>query len=94
MMDLDEEESAFVKSLDLLSYKPVIYAANVSEEDAAADDNEYVAKVRELADKEGSQVVVISAQVEAELSELDDDEKAMFLEEMGITESGLDKLIK
>lgn len=94
MMDLDEEEAAFVKSLDLLSYKPVIYAANVSEEDAAADDNEFVTKVRELADKEGSQVVVISAQVEAELSELDDDEKAMFLEEMGITESGLDKLIK
>ena len=94
MMELDEEEAAFVKSLDLLSYKPVIYAANVSEEDAAADDNEFVAKVRELAGKEGSQVVVISAQVEAELSELDDDEKAMFLEEMGITESGLDKLIK
>ncbi|MBQ0079817.1 MAG: redox-regulated ATPase YchF [Eubacterium sp.] len=94
MMDLDDEEYAFVKSLDLLSFKPVIYAANVSEEDAATGDNEHVAAVRELADREGSQVVVISAQVEAELSELEDDEKEMFLEEMGITESGLDKLIK
>lgn len=94
MMELDDEEAAFVKSLDLLSYKPVIYAANVSEEDAASDGNDYVDKVRQLAAKEGSQVIVISAQVEAELSELDDEEKAMFLEEMGINESGLDKLIK
>lgn len=94
MMDLDDEEAAFVKSLDLLSYKPVIYAANVSEDDAATEDNEYVAMVRELAASEGSEVVVISAKVEAELSELDNEEKAMFLEEMGITESGLDKLIK
>ncbi|MDD6310653.1 MAG: redox-regulated ATPase YchF [Firmicutes bacterium] len=94
MMDLDDEEAAFVKSLDLLSYKPVIYAANVSEDDAATEDNEYVAMVRKLAASEGSEVVVISAKVEAELSELDDEEKAMFLEEMGITESGLAKLIK
>ena len=94
MMELEDEEYEFVKSLDLLSFKPVIYAANVSEEDAASEDNEYVAKVRELADKEGSQVVVISAKVEEELSELDDEEREMFLEELGITEAGLDKLIK
>ena len=96
-MDLDEEESLFVKSLDLLSYKPIIYAANVDEDNAsdeAAADNEYVNAVRQYAAEEGSQVVVICAKIEAELSELDDEEKAMFLEEMGITESGLDKLIK
>jgi GTP-binding protein YchF len=94
MMDLDEEEHEHVKSLDLLSFKPVIYAANVSEEDAASEDNEYVKAVRELADREGSQVVVISAKVEEELSELDDEERDMFLEELGIEEAGLDKLIK
>ncbi len=96
MMELSDEESAFVKSLDLLTVKPVIYAANVSEEDAAdsAADNEYVAAVRKLAEEEGSEVVVISAKVEAELSELEDEERKMFLEELGISESGLDKLIK
>lgn len=93
-MDLDEEEAAFVKSLDLLSYKPVIYAANVSEEDAAGEDNAYVQAVREYAKAEGSQVVVICAKVEAELSELEDDEREMFLEELGIEEAGLEKLIK
>ena len=94
MMDLDEEEAEFVKSLDLLSYKPIIYAANVSEEDAACETNEYVDMVREYAAKENSEVVVVCAKIEQELSELDDDEKAMFLEELGIEESGLDKLIK
>ena len=93
-MELDDEEAAFVKSLDLLSYKPVIYAANVSEEDASGEDNEYVQKVREYAAAEGSQVVVICAKVEAELSELDDEEREMFLEELGIEEAGLEKLIK
>ncbi|MCQ2545297.1 MAG: redox-regulated ATPase YchF [Clostridia bacterium] len=95
-MDLDDDETAFVKSLDLLTYKPVIYAANVAEEDAAdgTEDNEYVAAVRKLAEDEGSEVVVISAKVEAELSELDDEERDMFLEELGISEAGLDKLIK
>ena len=96
-MDLEDDEAAFIRSLDLLSMKPVIYAANVSEEDAsdeAADACEYVQKVREFAATEDSQVVVICAEIEAELSELDDEEKAMFLEDMGITESGLDKLIK
>lgn len=94
MMDLDEEEAAFVKSLDLLSYKPIIYAANVSEDDAAVETNEYVEKVKEYAAAENSEVVVVCAKIESELSELEDDEKAMFLEELGIEESGLDKLIK
>lgn len=93
-MELTDEEAEFVKSLDLLSYKPVIYVANVSEEDAAAEENEYIAQVRKIADEEGSDVVVVCAGIEAEISELDDEEKAMFLEELGIAESGLDKLVK
>ena len=93
-MELTDEEAEFVKSLDLLSYKPVIYVANVSEEDAAAEDNEYIGQVRKIADEEGSDVVVVCAGIEAEISELDDEEKAMFLEELGIAESGLDKLVK
>lgn len=94
-MDLTEDEDEFVKSLDLLSYKPVIYAANVSEDDAAdASNNEYVNAVREFAATEGSDVVVVCAKIEAEISELEDEEKAMFLEELGIDEAGLDKLVK
>ena len=91
---LSDEEDKFVKSLDLLTYKPVIYAANVSEDDVATEDNEYVKAVKEYAAAEGSEVVVICAKIEAELSELDDEERTMFLEDMGITEAGLDKLIK
>ena len=93
-MDLDEEQAAFVRTLDLLTYKPVIYAANVSEDDIAGEDNDYVREVKEFAAAEGSEVVVICAKIEAELAELDDEEREMFLEDMGITEAGLDKLIK
>lgn len=93
-MELDDEEAEFVKSLELLSYKPVIYAANVSEEDAASEDNEYVEQVRRFAETENSDVVVVCAKIEAEMAELEDEEKAMFLEEMGISQSGLDKLVK
>ena len=92
-LDLSEDETRFAKELDLLSMKPVIYAANVSEGDVAEPDNGFVKDVRDLAAAEGSEVVVISAKVEAELAELDDQEKADFLEELGIGESGLDKLI-
>lgn len=91
---LSSEEAAFVKTLDLLTYKPVIYAANVSEDDVATGENEYVRAVRKYAEAEGSEVVVICAKIEAELAELDDEERAMFLEDMGISEAGLDKLIK
>lgn len=91
---LSDEEDKFVKSLDLLTYKPVIYASNVSEDDVATEDNEYVKAVKEYAAAEGSEVVVICAKIEAELSELDDEERTMFLEDMGISEAGLDKLIK
>ena len=93
-MELDEDEAEFVKSLDLLSYKPIIYAANVSEDDAAFEDNEYIRSVREFAETEGSDVIVVCAKIESEMAELDDEEKAMFLEELGIGESGLDKLVK
>lgn len=95
-MELTEEEDKLVAEMDLLSYKPIIYVANVSEEEvASADaDNEYVRKVRDFASTEGSEVVVISAKVESEIAELDDEERAVFLDELGISESGLDKLVK
>ena len=92
----DEDEEALLESFNLLTYKPVIYAANVSEDNLADDaaSNEYVAKVREYADKEGSGVFVICAQIEEEISELDEDERKMFLEDLGLKESGLEKLVK
>lgn len=92
----DEEEQALLQSFNLLTGKPVIYAANVSEDDLADDaaDNEFVASVREYAASEGSEVFVICAQIEQEIAELDDDEKKMFLEDLGLSESGLEKLIK
>ncbi len=91
----DEDEKALMNTYDLLTWKPVIYAANVKDDDLADDgaSNEHVAAVRELAAKSGSEVFVISAQIEAEISELDPDEKVEFLDSLGLTESGLDKLI-
>lgn len=92
----DDEEVAFLESYNLLTFKPVIYAANVKEDDLINDgvDNSQVAQVREFAKEEQSEVFVICAQIEQEIAELDDDEKKMFLEELGLTESGLEKLIK
>ncbi len=92
----DDDEAALLGTYDLLTFKPVIYAANVSEDDLADDaaSNEHVASVRKFAAEEGSEVFVVCAQIEEEISELDDDEKKMFLEDLGLTESGLDKLIK
>ena len=92
----DDDETELLKSYNLLTYKPVIFAANVSEEHLADDgaSNEYVASVRKFAAEAGSEVFVICAQIEQEIAELDDEEKAMFLEELGLSESGLDKLIK
>ena len=93
-MDLDEDEAEMVKSFELLSYKPVIYVVNVSEADAAdSGDNEMVKQVREFAATEGAEVVVICAEIEQEISELEPEEKALFLEDLGVTESGLDKLV-
>ena len=94
-MDLDDEEAAFVKTLGLLSYKPIIYVANVADDEVAdSDSNPYVKQVREIAASEGAEAVVICAEIEAEVAELDDEERTMFIEELGIEESGLDKLIK
>lgn len=92
----DEDELALLRSYNLLTYKPVIYAANVAEEDLADDgvSNDKVAAVRRFAAGEDSEVFVICAQIEQEIAELDEDEKAMFLEDLGLKESGLEKLIK
>ncbi len=92
----DEDEIGFIGTYNLLTIKPVIFAANVAEDELADDaaSNPHVAKVREFAQEDGDGVFVICAQIEQEMAELDDDEKAMFLEELGIAESGLDKLIK
>ncbi len=91
----DEDIMAFVNSLNLLTCKPVIFAANVAEDDLADDgaSNEHVAAVRKFASETGSEVFVISAQIEQEIAELDDDEKQEYLEALGLSESGLDKLI-
>ena len=91
----DEDEILWRKGYNLLTDKPVIFAANVSEDDLADDgaNNEGVKAVREYAAKEGCEVFVICAQIEEEIAELDDDEKSMFLEDLGLKESGLDKLI-
>lgn len=92
----DEEEEALLVSYNLLTYKPVIFAANVSEEDLSDDaaSNPFVQEVREFAKENDSEVFVICAQIEQEIAELDDDEKQEFLEDLGLKESGLEKLIK
>jgi ribosome-binding ATPase len=90
---LTEDEEFAIKSLGLLTKKPVIYATNVSENDLATG-NEWVEKVRAVAATEGSQVVVISAQVEAELVELPEEDREEFLKELGATEGGLKSLIR
>jgi GTP-binding protein YchF len=90
---LSEEEAALAKPLGLLTAKPIIYATNVSEDDLARG-NAYVERVRELAAREGAATVVISAQVEAELIELPEEERAEFLEGLGVSEGGLRSLIR
>ncbi|MCD8299610.1 MAG: redox-regulated ATPase YchF [Clostridiales bacterium] len=92
----DEDDIAWFASYNLLTAKPVIYAANVSEDDLADDggSSPFVQAVRQLAADEGSEVFTICAEIEAEMAELDDDERDMFLEELGIEKSGLDKLIQ
>ena len=92
----DEEEQTWFKGYNLLTAKPVIYAANVAEDDLMDDGagNVFVQEVRKNAAEENCEVFVICAQIEQEIAELDDEEKAMFLEELGLKESGLEKLIK
>ena len=92
----DEDEQQWLESYNLLTYKPVIFAAHVAEDDLADDgaSNAGVQAVREYAKREDCEVFVVCAEIEQEIAELDDDEKSMFLEELGLKESGLEKLIK
>ena len=91
-LEYTEEEEKIIKNFSLLTKKPIIYMANVSENDIVLG-NSYVKEVEEYASKEGAKVVMLSAKVESELSELDDESKEMFLTDLGLSESGLDKLI-
>ena len=92
---LDKDQQAVVRDWFLLTSKKVIYAANIGEEDLGKDESEIplVKPVREIADSEGAEVLVICASAEEEISQMEPDEKAMFLEEMGIGTSGLDRLV-
>ncbi|MBQ7574582.1 MAG: redox-regulated ATPase YchF [Clostridia bacterium] len=95
-LEYDEDDMAILKEVSLISMKPVIYATNVAEDDFSKgiDNNEYVTRVREFAKTENSEVIAVSARIEEEISQLENEEKEMFLEELNITESGLDRLIK
>lgn len=94
-LEFTDEQQKLVKGLHLLTGKPMLYVANVSEDEVAdPDTNANVQKVKEYAAKEQAEVIVVCAKIEEEIAELDQDEKEMFLEELGIAESGLDKLIK
>ena len=91
-LEYSEEEEKILKNYSLLTKKPIIYMANVSEEDII-NGNDYVNKVIEYANNENAKVVMLSAKVESELSELNEEDKALFLEDLGLKESGLDRLI-
>ena len=88
----NDEEAAILADMNLLTYKKVIYATNVKEDDVATG-NDYVERVKAFAAEEGSEAFIVCAQIEQEIAELDDDEKQMFLEDLGISQSGLDRLI-
>ena len=94
--EYSEEEAELIKDLPLLTLKPVLYAANVSEDDFinGIDDNALVKELTQIAEAEGSEVMPISAKIEEDVSALDGEEKLEFLNELGITESGLDRLVK
>ena len=93
-LGFDEEELKMISSFNLITAKPIIYVANVNELDIHNGGNKYVDLVKEYANKEKSEVVMISAKIESELAELEEQERVIFLEELGIKESGLDQLIK
>ncbi len=95
-LDYSDDELVIMNEIALISMKPVIYAANVAEDDFSKgiENNKYVKMVEDLAKSENAQVMPVSARIEEEISQLDADEKAMFLEELGMAESGLDRLIK
>jgi GTP-binding protein YchF len=94
-VEFTEEQMKVAKGLHLLTIKPVLYVANVGEEDVAdPSSNEYVQQVKEFAEKDNAEVIVICAKIESEIAELEREEKDMFLQELGIEESGLDQLIR
>ena len=94
-LDYSDEEKDMMREVALLTMKPVLYAANVSEDEAAdASENAMVAEVKGIADAEGSEVIAICARIEEEIAELEPEEKKEFLAEMGMAESGLDKIVK
>lgn len=94
-LELSEEEAAIVDSFDLLSSKPIIYVANISEDDVANNStNQYVEKVQEFAASENAEAIAVSANIEDEISQLDPSEREEFLADLGLENSGLDKLVK
>lgn len=92
-LDFNDEEKKLLKNFSLLTAKPVIYVANISEDDIGKEECDYVKKVREIADKEVAKVVVLSAKIEEEIVGLDKDERDIFKQELGIEQSGLEKLV-
>ena len=95
-VELDEEDVAWIEESRLLTLKPIIYVANISESEVSGEyeNNEHYKALKAHAESEGSEIIAVSAQIEAELAALDGEEKEMFLADLGIEESGLDKLIK
>src|SRR5690625_3850930 len=94
-LSFNEEQQKIVRGLHLLTSKPVLYVANVGEDEISSpDDNEYVDQVRQFAKEDDAEVIIVCGKVEEEIAELEDDEKQLFLEELGIKESGLDQLIR
>lgn len=93
LVEFSEDELLVVKNFNFITLKKVIYVANVDEVSASIDDNDYSLKLKEYAEKENASVVVMCAKLESELADLDDEAKKLFLQDVGITNSGLDKLI-
>ncbi|RWZ54719.1 redox-regulated ATPase YchF [Halobacillus fulvus] len=93
-VEFSSDQQKVVKGLHLLTSKPILYVANVSEDEIGEGDNDKVKQIREFAAKENAEVIVVCAKIESEIAELDGDEKEEFLEDLGIAESGLDQLIK
>lgn len=94
MADLSEEEKEITKDAFLLTLKPILYVANISENDIGQEENEYVKKVRDYAKTENAEVIPLCVKIEEELSSLEEDDKEEMLEALGLDESGLDKVIK
>ena len=93
-IELTDDEKLYIKPFNLLTSKPIIYVANVSEDDLLLGDNKYIEKVREYSKKDNAEVVVVCAKVESDLCDMTNEEKNEFLSELGVSESGIDKLIK